>query len=107
MSGRRYAGDAVVKVCCNMVLQEVPGWQHLPRSDGEWWDVLKQTLIEMIYRDRNRPSVISFGVRVNESWDIDDLYEVMNDTARAIDPSRPTHGVRMGGSNSFLEDIWT
>ncbi|MBN1306915.1 MAG: DUF4982 domain-containing protein [Chitinispirillaceae bacterium] len=90
-----------------MILQEVPGWQHVPSRDGVWWNLLRQCLKEMIYRDRNRPSVISFGVRVNESMDNNSLYGPMNDTARAIDPSRPTHGVRMGGTSSFLEDIWT
>lgn len=97
-----------------MLIQEVPGWSYIggggPNSAGTWQGLLMQDLKDMIYRDRNRPSIISFGVRVNESVDNDALYGVMNDTARAIDPSRPTHGVRRGGNTttaSFLEDIYT
>ena len=97
-----------------MLLQEVPGWAYIgggaPNTPGTWQGYLMQDLKDMMYRDRNRPSIISFGVRVNESADNDALYQVMNDTARAIDPSRPTHGVRRGGNSSvasFLEDIYT
>jgi beta-galactosidase len=89
-----------------MVIQEVPGWMYLGSS--AWQTLLQTDLKEMIYRDRNRPSVISFGVRVNESPDNATLYQAMNDTARAIDPSRPTHGVRKsdGSTSEFREDWW-
>lgn len=96
-----------------MLIQEVPGWSYIgggsPNTAGTWQGLLMKGLKDMIYRDRNRPSVISFGVRVNESADNDALYGPMNDTARAIDPTRPTHGVRRSNGTvaSFLEDIWT
>ena len=92
-----------------MLIQEVPGWSYLPTT-STWLAALMQDLKDMIYRDRNHPSVVSFGVRINESNDNDAVYGPMNDTARAIDPSRPTHGVRRGGNTStasFLEDIYT
>jgi beta-galactosidase len=92
-----------------MLIQEVPGWGYLPTT-ATWVAALMQDLKDMIYRDRNRPSVVSFGVRINESADNNAIYGPMNDTARAIDPSRPTHGVRRGGNTStanFLEDIYT
>jgi len=94
-----------------LVIQEVPGWMNLgggsPTTPGTWQGYLMQDLKEMIYRDRNRPSVISFGVRVNESPDNATLYQAMNDTARAIDPSRPTHGVRKSDGVDYREDMWT
>jgi len=96
------------------LLEEVPGWQYLgggdPNTPTTWLGLLMQDLKDMIYRDRNRPSILTFGVRVNESADDDALYGPMNDTARAIDPTRPTSGVRRGGNTSvasFLEDIYT
>jgi beta-galactosidase len=90
-----------------MLIQEVPGWSYL--GGTAWTNALMQDLKDMIYRDRNHPSVISFGVRVNESADNDAVYGPMVDTAHAIDPTRPTHGVRRsnGSTASFLEDIWT
>jgi beta-galactosidase len=96
------------------LLEEIPGWSYIGGGDlntpTSWQGLLLQDLKDMIYRDRNRPSVLTFGVRVNESVDNDALYGPMNDTARAIDPTRPTSGVRRGGNTtvaSFLEDIYT
>jgi beta-galactosidase len=88
-----------------LVLQEVPGWMYL--GSTAWQTILQQNLQEMIYRDRNRPSIVSFGVRVNESPNNTALYTAMNNTARSLDPSRPTHGVRKSDGDEFLEDIYT
>ena len=64
----------------------------------------------MVIRDRNHLSVISFGVRINESSDYHDFYKATNSLARRLDPTRPTHGVRIknrGSAQEYLEDIWT
>ena len=94
-----------------LLLEEVPGWMYIgggsPTTAGTWQGYLMQDLKEMIYRDRNHPSVISFGVRVNESPDNTALYTAMNDTAHAIDPTRPTHGARKSDGVEYLEDMWT
>jgi beta-galactosidase len=89
-----------------MLIEEIPGWQYL--GDAAWTANLFQDLKDMITRDRNRPSVISWGVRVNESSDDNTLYIGTNDTARSMDPSRPTYGARMssGSTADYLEDIW-
>ncbi len=91
-----------------LLIEEVPGWQYLPTTNTVWTGNLQQDLKDMIFRDRNHPSVISWGVRVNESADDNALYQPMNDTARAMDPSRPTYGARMssGSTSNYLEDIW-
>lgn len=90
-----------------LVLEEVPGWQYIGGSS--WQELLLQALEEMILRDRNHPSIISFGVRVNESADNHTLYTRTNTLARQLDPSRQTHGVRRsnGSTSEFLEDVWT
>lgn len=75
-----------------LVFEEAPGWQYVGNED--WKDIYKKNIEEMITRDKNHPSIISWGVRVNESFDSHDLYEETNRLARSLDPTRPTHGVR-------------
>lgn len=90
-----------------LVLEEVPGWQVL--GTGEWRDLEKQNLVDMVIRDRNHPSLLSWGCRANETVD-DVWYKSMNDTARSLDPTRLTHGVRFSHGidpDFFYEDIWT
>lgn len=91
-----------------LVLEEVPGWMHI--GDADWKNLEMQVLKDMIVRDRNHPSIFTWGVRVNESPDDNPFYQSMNDTARALDPTRLTCGIRRSNSDpatSFLEDIWT
>ncbi len=75
-----------------MVLEEAPGWQHI--GDEGWQELYLSGVSEMIMRDRNHPSIISWGVRVNESFDCHELYEKSNALSKSLDPTRPTHGVR-------------
>ncbi|MBN1128571.1 MAG: DUF4982 domain-containing protein [Chitinispirillaceae bacterium] len=92
-----------------LVLEEIPGWMFVSERP-EWRNIVLENVEEMIVRDRNHPSIISFGVRVNQSADFHDLYVKTNRLARELDPTRPTHGVRVLGHGSyreFLEDIWT
>jgi beta-galactosidase len=90
-----------------LAIEEVPGWQYVGGSS--WQDLLMQALEEMILAHRNHPSIISFGVRVNESADNRTLYTQTNALARQLDPTRQTHGVRRsnGSTSEFLEDVWT
>jgi beta-galactosidase len=89
-----------------MLIEEVPGWQYI--GNATWTAGLFQALKDMIIRDRNRPSVISWGTRVNESADDNTLYIGTNDTAHALDPSRPTYGPRISSASTadYFEDIW-
>lgn len=88
-----------------MVFEEAPGWQFI--GGGEWQEIYKENIREMILRDRNHPSVLSWGTRVNESFDCDGLYTGTNRIAKELDPTRPTHGVRRMESyedSNFLEN---
>lgn len=91
-----------------IVFEEAPGWQHI--GNDMWKETYKENIREMIIRDRNHPSIVTWGVRVNESNDDDALYTETNKIARELDPTRPTHGARRQDTYSystFLEDIFT
>ena len=88
-----------------MVLEEIPGWQHV--GDEEWKKLSVHYVDSMIRRDWNHPSVIIWGVRVNESGDYHDFYTTTNKLARELDNSRPTGGVRYKYDSEFLEDVFT
>jgi beta-galactosidase len=91
-----------------LVLEEIPGWMYV--GNTAWKGLEMQVLKDMIVRDRNHPSIATWGVRINESADDNAFYKSTNDTAHAFDPSRLTCGVRRSNSDpatSFLEDIWT
>ncbi len=90
-----------------MVFEEAPGWQHV--GNEEWKSVFIENIKEMIKRDKNHPSIISWGTRANESFDSHDLYEKTNELAHTMDATRPTHGVRRMESyndSEFQEDIF-
>lgn len=88
-----------------LVFTEIPGWQHI--GDDEWKVQVVVNVEEMVRQYRNHPSIILWGVRINESVDDDALYTKTNELARKIDPTRPTGGVRYLKKSSFLEDVYT
>lgn len=88
-----------------LVFEEIPGWQHI--GNDQWQDLSCQNLKDMIYRDRNHPSIILWGVRINESPDDHDFYFKTNGIARDLDPTRQTAGVRNIAHSEFLEDVYT
>jgi beta-galactosidase len=88
-----------------LVFDEIPGWQHI--GDADWQQLVVRDVVAMIERDRNHPSVIIWGVRVNESLDNDALYEETNTLAHDLDPSRQTGGVRYFQESRLLEDVFT
>lgn len=92
-----------------LVFTEIPGWQHIGESTS-WKDQAVQNVIDMITEYRNHPSIILWGVRINESKDDDELYTRTNGVAHAFDPSRQTGGVRCNTANKntkILEDVFT
>lgn len=75
-----------------LVFTEIPGWQYI--GDEEWKKIACQNTAEMVTQYRNHPSVILWGVRINESADDHDLYTKTNEIAHRLDDSRATGGVR-------------
>ena len=88
-----------------LVLEEIPGWQHI--GDQAWQDLSVQNVEAMIKRDWNHPSIILWGIRINESGDNHDFYTRTNISARALDDSRQTGGIRNKYDSEFLEDVFT
>lgn len=88
-----------------LVFEELAGWQHI--GDEAWQALVLEDLQAMIERDRNHPSIILWGVRVNESPDCETLYTQTNALAHKLDPTRQTGGVRNFIRSQFLEDVFT
>ena len=88
-----------------LVFTEIPGWQHI--GDETWKDQAVENTREMVLQYRNHPSIVLWGVRINESQDCDDLYERTNKLARELDPSRQTSGVRYIENSHLLEDVYS
>ena len=87
-----------------LVFTEIPGWQHL--GDESWKNQAVENVREMIVQYRSHPSIVLWGVRINESQDDDELYKRTNALARELDPSRATSGVRYLEKSSLLEDVY-
>ena len=88
-----------------LVLEEIPGWQHI--GDKSWQDVSVDNVHRMITRDWNHPSIILWGVRINESRDDHDFYTRTNAMAHSLDTTRQTGGIRNFQESEFLEDVFT
>jgi beta-galactosidase len=88
-----------------LVFEEIPGWQHI--GDKAWQDLAVRNVEEMIRRDWNHPSIVLWGVRINESRDNHDFYTRTNALAHELDNSRQTGGVRYLYDTELLEDVMT
>ncbi len=88
-----------------LVFTEIPGWQHI--GDEGWQDIAVNNTKDMVLQYRNHPSIILWGVRINESVDNDEFYKRTNEVAHKYDPTRPTGGVRYIPKSNLLEDVYT
>ncbi len=88
-----------------LVLEEIPGWQHI--GDEPWKLITIDNVERMIRRDWNHPSIVLWGVRINESLDDHGFYVRTNALAHKLDPTRPTGGIRYFQGSEFLEDVFT
>ena len=88
-----------------LVFTEMPGWQYI--GDAAWKDQACQNIREMVTQYRNHPSIMLWGVRINESPDDDEFYIRTNAIAHELDPTRPTGGVRNIRKGHFQEDVYT
>jgi beta-galactosidase len=88
-----------------LVLEEIPGWQHI--GDAAWKQLAVDNVSRMIRRDWNHPSIILWGVRINESSDDHDFYAQTNAMAHRLDTTRQTGGIRAFAESEWLEDVFT
>jgi beta-galactosidase len=94
--------------CCDeiglLVFEEIPGWQHIGGED--WKELACRDVDAMIRRDWNHPSIVLWGVRINESHDDHEFYSRTNRIAHTLDDSRQTSGVRYFFESELLEDVF-
>lgn len=91
-----------------MVWQETPGWQYIG-EDAVYQDQVVQNVGDMIRRDRNHASIVIWGVRVNESADVQPLYRRTTALAKSLDDSRPDSGSMTHTTNwetDWHEDVF-
>ena len=87
-----------------MAWQEPPGWQYI--GDESWQDLAVHDVEAMIRRDRNHPSVVIWGVRINESHNDPALYRRTRELAKSLDDSRPTSGTMTPDSRKNWQQEW-
>ncbi|HEY3841501.1 MAG TPA: glycoside hydrolase family 2 TIM barrel-domain containing protein [Bryobacteraceae bacterium] len=87
-----------------MVWEEPPGWQYL--GDDSWKELAVRDVGHMIVRDRNHPSIIIWGVRINESANNPVLYQRTRELAHSLDDSRPTSGSMTPTSSKNWQQEW-
>jgi len=88
-----------------LVFEEIPGWQHI--GGAGWKAEAVENVRRMITRDWNHPSIVIWGVRINESKDDHDFYVATNNLAHELDTTRQTGGVRFIRESELLEDVYT
>lgn len=88
-----------------LVFTEMPGWQHI--GNYSWKKQACENVKEMVMQYRNHPSIILWGVRINESEDDDAFYKRTNAIAHKLDPTRQTGGVRANKKSHLFEDVYT
>ena len=87
-----------------MVWEEVPGFQYI---GGEaWQDLVLRDAREMVLRDRNHPSVVIWGVRLNESANDPALYAQTRAIALQLDGTRQTSGTMTPASEKTWKQEW-
>ncbi len=88
-----------------LVFTEIPGWQHV--GDDNWKEKSMEQLKAMILEHRNHPSIVVWGVRINESLDFNEFYVKTNAISKELDPTRQTTGVRYLKNSNLLEDVYS
>ncbi|MBO0802699.1 MAG: beta-galactosidase [Nocardiopsaceae bacterium] len=89
-----------------MAWEEAPGWGYL--GDDDWKELVVRDVGDMVRRDRNHPSIIIWGARINETDDDVDLYTRTRDLAHRLDGSRQTAGAMAGrlGTRNYVQDVF-
>jgi beta-galactosidase len=88
-----------------MVWEEPPGWQYI--GDAAFQAIVLQNVQDMVIRDRNRPSVIVWATRLNESNNNTALYAQTRQLADTLDGSRQTSGaMRFHSTDNWAQDVF-
>jgi beta-galactosidase len=88
-----------------MVWEEPPGWGAV--GGAAWQDIVIQNVRDMVVRDRNRPSVIVWGTRLNETANYPGLYARARRLAYDLDGSRQTTGaMHIYSTAGWAEDVY-
>ncbi|MGH8024805.1 MAG: glycoside hydrolase family 2 protein, partial [Limisphaerales bacterium] len=88
-----------------MVWEELPGWHYI--GNQAWQDLAVRDVQDMVRRDRNRPSVIIWGVRINESANVPEFYKRTTAAAKELDDTRPASGAMDRYSlKGWSEDVY-
>ena len=104
-----YADDEAFLDACDelglLYVNEVPGWQYI--GEDEAWRKNYLSFVErLIKKERNHPSLVAYGLRIDESPDDHELYLAANQLQKKLDPTRPSLGVRNFKNSELLEDIY-
>jgi beta-galactosidase len=73
-----------------MVWEEPPGWDYV--GDANFEAIFLQNVRDMVLRDRNRPSVVVWATRLNETQSFPTLYAEARQLAHSLDGTRATSG---------------
>jgi beta-galactosidase len=88
-----------------MVWEEPPGWSYL--GNAAWQDLAAANMRDMVVRDRNRPSVVVWASRLNETRSRRRLYARTRRLARDLDGTRQTTGAMIRHSTRrWREDVF-
>jgi beta-galactosidase len=88
-----------------MVFEEIPGWGFI--GDDVFQENVILDLKNMVLGHFNHPGIVIWGTRLNETTDCDALYARTHALCKAMDPSRPTSGVRWETGSHLMEDIYS
>jgi beta-galactosidase len=86
--------------------EEAPGWGYL--GDAAWLALASRDIGQMIVRDRNHPSIVIWGARLNETPNNTAFYTSANELAHDLDDSRPTAGAMAGMrlTTDYQQDVF-
>lgn len=89
-----------------LVWEEPAGWQFLPDDPG-WLSLALRDVREMVVRDRNRPSIVLWAGRLNETRNLPAFYQKTRDAIYELDGSRQTSGAMIYHSTDhWVQDVF-
>ncbi len=104
-----YADDEAFLNECDriglFVIDEIPGWQYIGKGQ-KWRDQCIDFAKRLIEKERRHPSVIAYGLRIDESPDDHELYSAIRAVHQEMDPDIASIGVRNFKHSELLEDVY-